>query len=234
MIIGNGCDIAHNLDTKYKDFQNFLGERSQVLSELLKEVKNGELSIEEIDMPEPAISIDENGNLCCDDESSAMMIYLLLDAAERKLRENSGNETALIEWNNIEEAVGVLDFFDCFNSYGYPGIFEPKWKTSLKNEFRAIEIATAVLKISDLFLEWIKQVDTASATPKESLSCLIDNNTIVLSFNYTDLIEKNYKAKKVYHPHGKKDDVEVKFGHKPSKPAQEGLEFLYGAKQALD
>ena len=64
-ILGNGFDIAHQLDSKYSDFKRFL------------ERYNPEIL--ESDMPNPVISLKED-KLYCDSKNAANIIWHLIKA----------------------------------------------------------------------------------------------------------------------------------------------------------
>lgn len=222
-IIGNGFDIAHGINSKYSDFKKFLEEYEPLILES--------------DMPDPVIYL-KKGKLYCDSKNAANIIWHLIDYAERRLSANMDAES--IEWNYVEDALGKLDYTLCFNKFGEGWDFEKdciqsKWEFSLENQYRALQIAAAVLQIHNFFDKWVNQIETQKVKAKSDFKKLIDKNDIFINFNYTDVLESIYKCKNIWHIHGRKGDKEIIFGHGNIDFDDNDYEqVLYGAAAVLE
>ena len=77
-----------------------------------------------------------------------------------------------IEWNYVEDALGKLDYTLCFNKFGEGWDFEKdciqsKWEFALENQYRALQIAAAVLQIHNFFDKWVNQIETQKVISNE-------------------------------------------------------------------
>lgn len=221
-ILGNGFDIAHQLDSKYSDFKRFL------------ERYNPEIL--ESDMPNPVISLKE-GKLYCDSKNAANIIWHLINNAEQHLLNDIYNEN--IEWQHIEESMGKLDYSECFDSYFGSWNYEDdcpecEWKYSLENQYRSLQIAAAVLQIQDFFRAWVNQVDISKANAKKDFKKLISKEDFFINFNYTHVLESVYQYENIWHIHGQKDSKKIIFGHGNIDFDYEDYEnILYGSAAVL-
>ncbi|ASL62721.1 bacteriophage abortive infection AbiH family protein [Bacillus toyonensis] len=88
-IIGNGFDLAHNIESKYEHFKSYLKSNfpDEISNWKEEDSFNGDIS-----------------------EDSGMMFRLLFKAIDR---------TEGGEWSNLEETLGVLDYDDFLRCNGY-------------------------------------------------------------------------------------------------------------------
>ena len=221
-ILGNGFDIAHHTKTEYSDFKRFL--------------ENYNPEILESDMPNPIISL-KDGKLYCDSKNAANIIWHLIDNAERHISDDIYNEN--IEWKHVEESMGKLDYSECFDNYfgdwNYEGDCpEYEWKYSLKNQYRSLQIAAAVLQIQDFFSKWVNQIDISEAEIKTDFKNLVTKDDLFINFNYTDILESIYHYNNIWHIHGKKGSKKIIFGHCNIDFDYESYEnILYGSSAIL-
>lgn len=225
-ILGNGFDVAHKVESKYSDFKKFLEEYNP--------------EIEESDMPDINVYV-ENGKLCCDRKNAANIIWHLINSAEQKIEEaiNGGTVEEIVEWNHVEAAMGELDYSACYNSYfGGWNDEEDRPDTeaefALKNHQHSLQVAVAVLQIGDFFNAWVDQIDIKSKSIKKDFKEYVKEEDIFINFNYTEILEKLYHFKNVYHIHGKKGSQKLVFGHgNRNFPYEEYEDILYGSSYIL-
>ena len=222
-ILGNGFDIAHQLNSKYSDFKNFLEKYNP---EIIKS-----------DMPNPAIRL-KNGKLYCERKNAANIIWHLIDNAERHLINDIYSEN--IEWKHIEESMGKLDYTECFDNYFGSWNYEddcPKyaWEHSLENQYRSLQIAAAVLQIPYFFNTWVNQIDITDTKKKTDFDKLVSNEDFFITFNYTDVLESVYHYENIWHIHGQKGNKKLIFGHGNLDFDYEDYEkILYGSASVLN
>lgn len=186
-IIGNGFDIAHNLPTKYSDFQDYLKESYPGASDEYLIVP------ESFMMPDG----DERFN---DDEVVGFLLKII-----------SETEATGEAWSDLENTLGRLDFDECFDDWYDDD--ENEWHKAYRNEDTASNVFGTVKMIKDYFSDWIETIDISDTELKTKFNHLIDhNNDFFLTFNYTETLEEIYETKNVYHIHGKQGDKLV-FGH---------------------
>lgn len=186
-IIGNGFDIAHNLPTKYSDFQNYLMENYPGTT--------GDYLV----VPESFIMPDgeEKYN---DDEVVGFLLKIITET------EATGEA-----WSDLENTLGLLDFDECFDNWDTSD--DNEWRMVYNNEDTAANVSGAVKMIKKYFSDWIETIDISDTEKKTKFYSLIDpTNDLFLTFNYTETLEEIYDAKNVYHIHGKQGDQLI-FGH---------------------
>lgn len=221
-ILGNGFDIAHNLASEYCHFKEYL--------------ESYDPRMRDSDMPNPKISL-KNGELHCNRKNAANIIWHLVDMAERCIVDDMYSEK--IEWKHVEEAMGKLDYSECFDTYFADWNYEDDcpesdWKFSLKNQYRSLQIATAVLQIQDFFDMWVKQIRVDTAQAKTDFVSVANKKDLFINFNYTDILESVYGYKNVWHIHGKQGDKKIVFGHgKIDFDCESYEQILYGASDIL-
>lgn len=154
VIIGNGFDLAHGLDTKYSDF------------------------FEKLIVPKYRDYFDK----ICKFLPKREMFHSL--------------ETALAKFNG-EKFYEEREFEISQNNSSE--------KEIVKNDFdRELESSLSFAEDMPMYLrEWIREINTEvdAALPKENF----DKNSVYLSFNYTDTLERCYdiSSKQILYIHGK-------------------------------
>lgn len=208
-IVGNGFDKAHGLATDYSDFHNYL----------LKMYPNAaKLS--------PSFSI--NNTLTPDGEEvfdKNEVVAFVMDI----INEAEGNN-----WSNFETSLGKLDFeryLDnmtlLFNTGDDKELFRMAYRyEEVSNNFHKV-----IVKIKDLFSDWINSIDVLEASPKTSFKKVInEKNDMFLNFNYTSVLEEIYDVENICYIHGMQNS-EIIFGHGEEK---ENFENIYtGSEFAL-
>lgn len=111
-------------------------------------------------------------------------------------------------WSSFEEALGELDTETllsdnlCYlDDYGVD-----EWRESMHHDYQ-YEIENSLFfadDIEELLREWINSFDFSSINPCKSFENLFDSNTVFMSFNYTDTLERLYGIRPwdIYHVHG--------------------------------
>ncbi|MBS3949779.1 MAG: bacteriophage abortive infection AbiH family protein [Peptococcaceae bacterium] len=191
-IIGNGFDLAHELRTSYEDFRLYL------LSQY------PDASADEFIVPEGSLMPD--GGIGYDDDEVVGFLLSFLSSAESK-----GDR-----WSDLENTLGTLDYGWCFDDL--PEMLDRDgdrnmWHEVHNNEDRAEDLVIPMLRIADLFSDWINTIDISTVKPRSRFVRLIDmEQDHFLSFNYTETLEKVYGVERVSHIHGKQGEKLV-FGH---------------------
>lgn len=193
-IIGNGFDVDHNLHTRYSDFQKYLIESYP------------EASDEQLVVPS-SFTMPDGDERYDDDAVVGFLLRIITDS------EGTGED-----WKDLENTLGNLDFSYCFDSYGYEEDDDDdgdgeEWHRIYNNEDISLNILESVKMIKEYFSDWAQTIDISSAQPKDDFSKLIDaDNDLFLTLNYTETLQRLYKAKHVFHIHGKQGG-EIVFGH---------------------
>lgn len=213
-IIGNGFDIAHGLSTRYSDFQNYLEEN------YLEALENYPTVPWSITMP------DGDYGFINDNEVVNFLLKIITES------EGTGER-----WSDLENTLGHLDFDECFDwdiLNDDDDDDDDLWHKVYNNEDISTNIYRAVLMIKELFSDWISTIDVCGKEPKEKFNNLIEpDHDLFLTFNYTETLEQLYKAKNVYHIHGKQGE-ELVFGHGNDDDRYDEYSDLYiGAESQL-
>ncbi len=190
-IIGNGFDIAHDLPTKYSDFQNYLIKKYPEASDECLEIPQSST------LPDGEESYDDND----------MVGFLLKIISE--------SEATGEAWGDLENTLGHLDFNECFDDWNPfdDDDDDNEWRKVNTNEDIAVKIRDAVPMIKKYFSDWIDTIETFHAKSKINFSNLINpNRDFFLTFNYTETLEHLYNVKNICHIHGKQGDTLI-LGH---------------------
>lgn len=197
-IIGNGFDLAHDLPTRYQNFRSWLREKAADAEndEKLKSVIN-------------------------------VLIYII-DECERK----SGNCGEY--WSRLEEYCGEIDL-----SQGGINLQDRSWFDEEGEEHdlpyssaeRGEEVngfVDTVGMLNVLFAQWVDSLSSRELTEKAMgkkidyfADALRGKNYAILTFNYTDTLEKIYgvDAENICHIHGKQGaNTKYYFGHGKEVP----------------
>ena len=184
VIIGNGFDLWHNLRTGYNDFKEYI-EREYKLTE-----KDSGITAFC-----PDYVVGNHGEEMYDEKESVRYLYNLLC------------QTTGGDWNNLEDAFGNLYFED--DRY-YVDMDDNKFMHNVYNNEDSSRKIVNFFECNlhkKLLIEWFKTIDTSSVQPKKEIENIIDKDTIILNFNYTDTVEKLYKKyNEMLHIHGTLND----------------------------
>ncbi len=169
-IIGNGFDVAHNLPTKYSDFQDYLIG------------KYPESSDECLVVPESFIMPDgeERYN---DDEVVGFLLKIITET------EATGEA-----WSDLENTLGQLDFDECFDDWDTDDNDDDnEWHGVYRNEDTAANVSGAIKMIKEYFSDWIETINIFDIEQKTKFYHLIDyNNDLFLTFSPKTILA-NYR-----------------------------------------
>lgn len=121
------------------------------------------------------------------------------------LRHNHYSEKEILEWNALEDMLSVFCHLDgdeildeaygnAENDYERASYFDsPAWNVAYYTDYIAV--------LKEKFVEWISQIDTNIIRDGYFAP---EREDFILTFNYTDTIEKNYLIDKsnILHIHG--------------------------------
>lgn len=192
IIVGNGFDLDHELNTEYSGFKEYL----------LNNQYGDAFSL----IPSP--SYDHHGEEYFDNDELKCFLF----------REIQGDYDD--EWKNFEERLAYLDFSESLVSLSELGNTDGnEWHDAEDNEDNMNNAFRAFSHLTDYFMEWLNDVideynaDTSSWKTKASFSRLLNTNTNILDFNYTKTVENLYKFNNVKHIHGTLSDEDIILGH---------------------
>lgn len=203
-IIGNGFDIAHGLDTLYKDFRKFL---------------KGIAGDNWINYSMPSSLMDKDGEIIPHKEATAGSLLNLIKNTTEYVK----------DWSDLEEATGKFDYDEYFwlteldpdDDDGYS-----KYYTNIKETASGLKVCIPYIK--DLFTEWIEQIDVFKAKTKNSFIKLYNKDDLFLNFNYTSTLEDVYNINKnnICHIHGRLGET-LYFGHGEDEFIYNEMNFSY-------
>ncbi len=188
-IIGNGFDIAHNLQTRYVDFKKFLIEKYEI-------DKN-------ISLCTPEIHIGNHGEEIVDSEIIVSLFCRLL--SEAKIDD---------KWSDFEEKLGQICYDEFFDHIEDINAANNPFRVAYQMEDVSSALCHSLPYIKFLFKEWILKIDIKNASLNRKFQEIINpEEDYFLNFNYTDTLEQIYKCKNVCHIHGKYNSNELLIGH---------------------
>lgn len=172
-VIGNGFDKAHGLKTGYWDFRTFLSEK----------------------YPEFLINFEKTYNISPLDDSEP---YYTLSAQKRW---DESVEQKL--WSNFEAEIGNPDTDSMYDQsesivrqlnldsgpIGIEDTLDRYWD----------EQYGFVVKLQQYVKEWAEQIDM---NPAYNKGHRFEKDAKIISFNYTDTLERVYHVENVFHVHG--------------------------------
>ena len=176
VVIGNGFDLAHGLNTKYSDFMEYLCSYEK----------------------KPNM-IDDRFVLLNSVSTQAQERHRFYEAISKYIPEQD-------LWSSFEEALGFLDCEQVQddNSCYFLDYGDDNWRDSANHDFQYMisEDLSFATNISRYFSEWILHINT-SVQPILS-SNVLNGNCLFLNFNYTDTLEKVYSipASNILYIHG--------------------------------
>lgn len=103
-------------------------------------------------------------------------------------------------WSAFEKSMGVPDteMMIGFSAAATEGM--PRYGVKDHMDLYWQERFEFIKKLQKYVKEWIESIDTSAIQPK--VSNLLHSDDLFLNFNYTDVLEKIYEIKNVYHIHG--------------------------------
>ena len=113
------------------------------------------------------------------------------------------SQTEGLLWRDVEHALGEID---------YTLLFE---ETNDFNNYQdtILGLACSLSKVQFLFEDWITNINEEEVCTLKKFESLINPyEDLFVTFNYTDLLEAEYGAKKVCHIHGTRNG-DIIFGH---------------------
>lgn len=189
LIIGNGFDLFHNLETKYSHFYRYLCDEYNI-------------NVDEI--PDEFIirrELTHSGNYeFAKKDLAELMIRTIINSSPN-------NDTNAI-WSNLEEAIGELEYFDYLSQlieftpndeYGELNRYNlatymQQYSEDLKDAFS--------IAIKTLFSDWVYSINVTNCQICPTIQTLINNCQHILSFNYTKTVEEKYNRENIIHIHG--------------------------------
>lgn len=127
-------------------------------------------------------------------------------------------------WKRFENTLGELDFCE----YLLSSEEEDKQYASERNAENIKRLVEGAGCIKEIFAQWAREIDIHKEK-KEDFSNLIDEEDLVLVFNYTRTIEELYGIRKnVFHIHGAVDqEGEIVVGHGNTKEIDDSIDELF-------
>lgn len=194
IIIGNGFDLDHGLNTSYSGFKKYL--------------LNNQYGDNYALIPSPYY--DQHGEEYFDEDELKNFLF----------QEIQGEGE--YEWNDFEERLGDLDFSDNLVSIQELGNADGnEWHDVEDNEENMNNASLAFSHLTDLFIKWLNSVvddykygeSPNSIKTKSRFANLLTDNTEILDFNYTNTVEDIYNFNDINHIHGTLTSGNIVLGH---------------------
>jgi len=195
IIIGNGFDIAHGINSRYSDFYYYLKSYEIVPKPLF---------------PEFPRFLDRN-SISSEDQKK----HALIESLEKYIpRENL--------WSSFEEALGKLDY-EQLKEDNTSYLLDPgddNWRDSANHDYQYMiqEELQFTHEIDFQFKRWISGLNT-KVRPLQSIINILNScrvSTLFLNFNYTNTLEKTYgiNSEDILYIHGKVgENTKLILGH---------------------
>ena len=186
LIVGNGFDTAHGLETRYCDFREYLFNQATG-SEYTKESK--------IENPKlPDVHIHTGKGILYSLEKDCGYVFSLIDEAAK------GEKQPDLEWNKFEELLGKLNYRKALEENSF-------------DELVYMGIRNSLGTLENIFFEWIKTVTIDGLSKKKFLEVFINpEKDLLVNFNYTETAEVVYgmDERNICYIHGKREmDTEL-------------------------
>lgn len=188
-IIGNGFDLAHNMQTSFNQFRDYL------------ESNYPGRYTEYLYVPESVIG-NHGEEIQKEEEVVDLITYLLNQVAP-----DDDKEPQKRDWSEIEYLLGKLNLSECFENvepqYDREGDRNYSWERT-NVEIICRDMALAISQINYLLLEWIRNIKVASVPLKQFRRIINPTEDLFFSFNYTRTLENLYQCsiKNICHIHG--------------------------------
>lgn len=215
LVIGNGFDLAHGLQTTYKDFLNFCNKGTE-----LDEIINGENEYSKcrktnLWLKHFTTKQNELGETWIDLENEIYNVISYIEFETPFYNENSwpiklhlDNLPNMFLFQNIFEYINKTNDILCVNHLGYKMCIDyyNNLLVYIPNKSGFIKFLYNQLReFTKLFEKYLRE-EVLNNLPKSEFQLNLnnqDNKTrmTVLSFNYTDTCEKLYKFQPPLHSH---------------------------------
>ena len=209
-IIGNGFDIAHNVDTRYWSFRTFLEEEHWDFLQRFENLYH----IQHLDPTEYGYSQEaqERWNKKVNQE--------LWSEFERFMA--IPDVQSMLDYS--ESVVGNLGLES--GNYGIRDTMDAYWH----REFGFIRELRQYVK------EWIEKIDFSGVKPRKK-AFVENDNDYFFNFNYTRVLEDVYRAEHVLHIHGSVGagaNYDPVMGHCNSQEIENRRRLSYEAEESFD
>lgn len=178
VVIGNGFDLAHGLNTKYSDFMKYL------------------ITFQS----EPEFFFEKHINLNSISDEERIKVELF-----EKMKKYIPEEDL---WNALENALGELNYEQLQedNSDYITNYSDEDWRDSANHDYQFMidEELNFTSEMKKQFAKWITSMNT-EVEKLASLTPLMKPDNIYMNFNYTDTLEKVYSISEsnITYIHGK-------------------------------
>ena len=185
-IAGHGFDVAHGLNTRYCDFYHFILD--------LHNLTDDEL----YDFDIPLTTTGYCGDDEYDENNLARMLVSLIS-----------NVSLNCPWNDVETALGVLDYGDYlsdvldFTPNDEDGDVNLYHAAGNMQDYSGILREALIYSVQYFLRKWIESIDTDNANIIDGIRDLLINCSHILNFNYTSTIQDLYNRHNVCHIHGR-------------------------------
>ena len=183
-IIGNGFDMSHGIPSAYNDFKRYLKVT---------------YCIPDDSYPVVSTSEGHNGETIVDPAESAKLLVYGINTTDD-----------YVKWSDFENDLSEMDFSwlapDPNDYTDKEGDTNPFYFEGVFNPYVG-DFSCNIAVWRKLFEEWIDEVNdginNVSYKPNDKIVKLLDDDSFVLSFNYTETIEKLYNFGNILHIHNK-------------------------------
>lgn len=211
-IIGNGFDVSHDIKSKYIHFKNYLMDK---------------YGIDEAPTPYISSSQGNHGEAIIDEaESAKILVYGMNTTSDHKEWSDFENDLAQMSFRNlVPDRDWYLDKEGDQDEPYYSGVFESHFG----------DFSDMVPLWRNFISDWIEEVNDElldninDYSVNNKVKDLLDENTIVLSFNYTETIERLYDFNNIIHIHNKVGE-DLIWGHGEEKIDTNDM-YEYGEEQ---
>lgn len=204
-VIGNGFDIAHNIESQYSKFMDFVFKLSN-----LDELDRNKIIEDEIEAFEiPSSVLNHDGEEIYNTAELAAFYHSVINTISFKNYDP--------EWKDFEKNLGELNILS-FTSTEFVdkhGDIEPfRIASDVEEIVHNLKSAyqTATFK---LFSEWIRSLDTSRIVATKKTIQKHIRDSYFLTFNYTNVLEDVYNVEnyQVCHIHGSINENKFIVGH---------------------
>lgn len=207
-ILGNGFDLAHGLQTSYKDFIYFIYNKyvknitkNNFEKDFLKIIYSIDINMTEVEY------IEDKNNMGIINPSYAVKWFIALF--------NYIDDSKEEYWSKLEEALGLIEYSQIIDQYDF---FDTEENLSFLNAYYdslTYKWPDVAGFIKVCLREWIESLSKVKCVFEKFSKDIMVGENLFVTFNYTLTLEENYNidSMKIIHIHGKKGDSEYIFGH---------------------
>lgn len=156
-------------------------------------------------------------------EEAANFIYSVIDSVA--CDEN---------WSDLEESLGRLDYSEWINHIDFELSSKSIFEIIRNNQENVYYYSSLIDRLQELISEWLEYTCDNSITLKFKYKKVFSNDSLFLTFNYTDTLEKLYHIpeQNICHIHGMiYQDLIIGHGDKNSKLSNE---FTIGVDEEIN